>query len=54
MRKANLAWLLARRVHGIFMSDFEHGEIGPDRFRHACLMGDARRAAKRGGPGVRI
>ena len=39
MRKANLAHLLARRVNGIFLSDFEQGAIGPDRFRHACLMG---------------
>ena len=31
--------LLARRVDGIFVSDFEQGEIGPDLFRHACLMG---------------
>ena len=31
--------LLARRVDGIFLSDFEQGEIGPDLFRHACLMG---------------
>ena len=30
MRKTNLARLLARRVDGIFLSDFEHGEIGPD------------------------
>jgi bifunctional non-homologous end joining protein LigD len=30
---------LARRVDGIFLSDFEQGEIGPDLFRHACLMG---------------
>jgi len=30
---------LARRVDGIFVSDFEQGEIGPDLFRHACLMG---------------
>jgi hypothetical protein len=29
--------LLARRVDGIFLSDFEQGEIGPDLFRHACL-----------------
>jgi bifunctional non-homologous end joining protein LigD len=36
MRKARL---LARRVDGIFLSDFEQGEIGPDLFRHACLMG---------------
>jgi bifunctional non-homologous end joining protein LigD len=39
MRKANLARLLARRVDGIFLSDFEQGEIGQDLFRHACLMG---------------
>jgi ATP-dependent DNA ligase len=38
MRKANLAQLLARRVDGIFLSDFEQGEIGPDLFRHACLL----------------
>ena len=34
MRKTNLARLLARRVDGIFLSDFEQGEIGPDLFRH--------------------
>jgi bifunctional non-homologous end joining protein LigD len=39
MRKANLARLLARRVDGIHLADFEQGEIGPDLFRHACLMG---------------
>ncbi len=39
MRKTNLQRLLARRVDGIFLSDFEQGEIGPDLFRHACLMG---------------
>jgi bifunctional non-homologous end joining protein LigD len=39
MRKANLARLLARGVDGIMISDFERGEIGPDLFRHACLMG---------------
>jgi bifunctional non-homologous end joining protein LigD len=39
MRKTNLLRLLARRVDGIFVSDFEQGEIGPDLFRHACLMG---------------
>jgi len=26
-------------IDGIFLSDFEQGEIGPDLFRHACLMG---------------
>ena len=39
MRKTNLSRLLARRVDGIFLSDFEQGEIGQDLFRHACLMG---------------
>ena len=39
MRKASLSRLLARRVDGIFLSDFEQGEIGPDLFRHACLIG---------------
>ena len=39
MRKANLSRLLARRVDGIFLSDLEQGEIGPDLFRHACLTG---------------
>jgi bifunctional non-homologous end joining protein LigD len=37
--QASLSRLLARRVDGIFLSDFEQGEIGPDFFRHACLMG---------------
>jgi bifunctional non-homologous end joining protein LigD len=54
MRKTNLARLLARRVDGIFLSDFEQGEIGPDLFRHACLMGlspsIARAAIAAGGP----
>ena len=31
--------LLARRVDGIHLAPFEQGEIGPDLFRHACLMG---------------
>jgi bifunctional non-homologous end joining protein LigD len=39
MRKTNLARLLARRIDGIFLSDFEQGEIGPDLFHHACLLG---------------
>ena len=39
MRKANLARLLARRADGIHVAPFEQGEIGPDLFRHACLMG---------------
>jgi ATP-dependent DNA ligase len=39
MRKANLARLLARRPDGIFISQFEQGEIGPDLFRKACEFG---------------
>jgi len=39
MRKANLARLLARRPDGIFLGDFEQGEIGPDLFVAACQMG---------------
>jgi ATP-dependent DNA ligase len=39
LRKTNLARLLARRPEGIFVSDFEQGEIGPDLFRHACKFG---------------
>jgi bifunctional non-homologous end joining protein LigD len=39
LRKTNLARLLARRPDGIFVSDFEQGEIGPDLFRAACNMG---------------
>ena len=37
--KASLSRLLARRVDGIFLRDFEQREIGPDLFRHACRMG---------------
>jgi len=39
MRKANLARLLARQPDGIFLSEFEQGEIGPDLFRKACEFG---------------
>ena len=39
MRKTNLHRLLARGVDGIHLAPFEQGEIGPDLFRHACLMG---------------
>ena len=39
MRKTNLSRLFARHVDGIILSDFEQGEIGPDLFRHACLLG---------------
>ena len=43
MRKTNLARLLARRVDGVHLAPFEQGEIGPELFRHACLMGLGRR-----------
>jgi bifunctional non-homologous end joining protein LigD len=39
MRKTNLARLLARRPDGIFVSEFEQGEIGPDLFHKACEFG---------------
>lgn len=39
LHKGELARLLGRRVDGIFLSDFERGEIGPELYRHACLMG---------------
>jgi len=39
MRKTNLARLLARRPDGIFVAQFEQGEIGPELFRAACDMG---------------
>ena len=39
MRKANLARLLAGRPEGIFVSEFEQGEIGPDLFRKVCEFG---------------
>jgi ATP-dependent DNA ligase len=30
---------LARQSDGIFLGSFEQGEIGPELFRHACMMG---------------
>jgi bifunctional non-homologous end joining protein LigD len=39
VREANLQRLLARRPDGIFVSEFEQGEIGPDLFRKACEFG---------------
>jgi hypothetical protein len=39
MRKTNLQRLLARRPDGIFISQFEQGEIAPDLFRKACEFG---------------
>jgi bifunctional non-homologous end joining protein LigD len=39
MRKANLARMLARRPEGIFINEFEQGDIGPHLFRKACEFG---------------
>ncbi len=39
LRKTNLARLLARRSDGLHAAPYESGEIGPDLFHHACLMG---------------
>ena len=47
LRKTNLARLLARRPEGIFVSDFEQGEIGPNLFRAACNMGSEGLVSKR-------
>lgn len=35
----NLARMLARRVDGIMLNEYEQGGIGPDLFRHACKIG---------------
>ena len=53
MRKANLQRLLTRRPDGIFVAPFEQGEIGPDLFRHACLMGLEGMVSKRRDRGYR-
>jgi hypothetical protein len=37
--QGNLARLLKRRVDGIFIADYEEGDIGPELFRAACKMG---------------
>jgi bifunctional non-homologous end joining protein LigD len=39
LRKTKLARLLSRRPDGMFVSEFEQGEIGPDLFRKACEFG---------------
>src|SRR5215211_758913 len=39
LRKIKLASLLARRAQGIFVSDYEQGEIGPELFVQACKFG---------------
>jgi hypothetical protein len=33
---ANFARPLSRRVDGILIAEYEHGEIGPDLFRRAA------------------
>jgi bifunctional non-homologous end joining protein LigD len=38
LRKANLAQLPKRRVDGIFIADYEQGDIGQDLFRAACRL----------------
>jgi bifunctional non-homologous end joining protein LigD len=52
MRKTNLARLLAR-PDGIFVAPLEQGEIGPDLFRHACIMGLEGMVSKRRDPPYR-
>ena len=39
LRKTNLARLLKRRIPGVFIAEYEEGEIGRDLFRVACNMG---------------
>jgi bifunctional non-homologous end joining protein LigD len=38
VRKASLARLLNRRASGIFIAEYEQGDIGHDLFRAACRM----------------
>jgi bifunctional non-homologous end joining protein LigD len=38
-RKAKLARLLSRPVDGIFIAEYEQGDVGHDLFRVACNMG---------------
>jgi len=38
LRKTNLARLLKRRIPGVFIAEYEQGEIGRDLFRVACSM----------------
>ena len=39
LRKTNLVRLLKRRIPGVFIAEYEEGEIGRDLFRVACNMG---------------
>src|SRR6516165_7617451 len=38
LRKINLARLLKRRIPGVFIAEYEQGEIGRDLIRVACSM----------------
>jgi bifunctional non-homologous end joining protein LigD len=49
MREVSLAKLLHRRTDVIFLGSFEQGEIGPELFRYACLMGLEGLVSKRSG-----
>jgi bifunctional non-homologous end joining protein LigD len=48
MRKAHLARLLHRRPEGIFKISYEQGEIGPELYLRACMMGLEGLVSKRG------
>jgi ATP-dependent DNA ligase len=39
LRKINLVRLLKRRIPGVFIAEYEEGEIGRDLLRVACNMG---------------
>jgi ATP-dependent DNA ligase len=39
LRKTNLARLLRRRIPGIFIAEYERGDIGRDLFHVVCNMG---------------
>jgi ATP-dependent DNA ligase len=53
LRKNKLARLLARRAEGIFVSEFEQGDIGPHLFRQACKFGLEGMVSKRRDSGYR-
>jgi bifunctional non-homologous end joining protein LigD len=41
LRKVSLAQLLSREVDGIFIAEYEQGDMGDVLFRVACRMGFA-------------
>ena len=47
LRKMNLQRLLARRPEGVFVSEFERGEVGPDLFRAAKVKNRTHPAMER-------